>query len=123
MIAKSPQEAVELLDKAFNEADVETILAFYDDAAVVVTEPGHIARGRAELRSFFEGIVSNGSSVKQLKSYTLEADGIALFLSRWSLGNESTVRTFVATSVFRKQSDGGWRALIDNAFGPSVLGD
>ena len=71
MIAKSPQEAVELLDKAFNEADVETILAFYDDAAVVVTEPGHIARGRAELRSSFEGIVSNGSSVKQLKSYTL----------------------------------------------------
>jgi ketosteroid isomerase-like protein len=124
MIAKSPQEAVELLDKAFNEADVDTILAFYEDAAVVVTEPGHIARGGAELRNFFKQIVP-GSSVKQLEAYTLEADGIALFLSRWSLrrANEDTARTFVATTVFRKQPDGGWRALIDNAFGPSVLGE
>jgi ketosteroid isomerase-like protein len=123
MIAKSPQEAVELLDRAFNEADVETILAFYEDSAVVVTEPGHLARGGAELRSFFERIVRTGMSVKQLKTYTLEADGIALFLSRWSLGDESTTRTFAATPVFRKQSDGGWRALIDDSFGPSVLGE
>ena len=125
MIAKSPQEAVELLDKAFNEADVETILTFYEDAAVVVTKPGHLARGRPELRNFFERIVRAGSSVKQLKTYTLEADGIALFLSRWSMdgGNEGAARTFVATTVFRKQPDGGWRALIDNPFGPSELGE
>jgi ketosteroid isomerase-like protein len=123
MIARSPQEVVELLDRAFNEGDVETILAFYEDAAVVVTEPGRVARGSAELRNFFGRIVRSGSSVKQLKTYTLEADGIALFLSRWSLHNEndSAVRTFFATTVLRKQPDGGWRALIDNAFGPSVL--
>lgn len=83
MIAKSPEEAVELLDKAFNEADVETVLAFYEDAAVVVTEPGQVARGNAELRNFFERVVRAGLSAKQLKTYTLEADGIALFLSRW----------------------------------------
>ena len=125
MIAKSPEEAVELLDKAFNEADVETVLAFYEDAAVVVTEPGQVARGNAELRNFFERVVRAGLSAKQLKTYTLEADGIALFLSRWSLHTEqeSTARTFVATTVFRKQPDGGWRALIDNSVGPLVLGD
>jgi ketosteroid isomerase-like protein len=125
MIARSPEEAVELLDRAFNEADVEAILAFYEDAAVVVTEPGHLARGSAELRNFFERIVGSGSSVKQLKTFTLEADGIALFLSRWSIhrANEGAARTFVATTVLRKQPDGGWRALIDNAFGPSVLGE
>jgi ketosteroid isomerase-like protein len=125
MIAKSPQEAVELLDRAFNEGDVESILAFYEDSAVVVTEPGKVARGSEELRSFFERIVRTGSSAKQLKTFTLEAEGIALFLSRWTLHRqiEDVERTFVATTVFRRQPDGGWRALIDNAFGPSVLGE
>lgn len=123
MIARSPGEAVEMLDKAFNEGDVETLLSFYEDAAIVVTEPGHLARGRSELRTFFNRVVRSGMSAKQLKTYTLEADGIALFLSRWSLqvGTEDAQRTFVATTVFRKQPDGGWRALIDNSVGPSVL--
>jgi ketosteroid isomerase-like protein len=29
----------------------------------------------------------------------------------------------VATTVFRRQRDGGWKALIDNARGPLILGD
>jgi ketosteroid isomerase-like protein len=125
MIAKSPQEVVELLDRAFNEGDVEMLLAFYEDAAIVVTGPGQVARGSAELRDFFERVAQAGLSAKQLKTFTLEADGIALFLSRWSLHNEAenTDRAFVATTVFRRQPDGGWRVLIDNSFGPSVLGD
>lgn len=125
MIARSPEEAVEMLDKAFNECDVETLLSFYEDAAVVVTEPGRLARGRSELRAFFNRVVRSGMSAKQLKTYTLEADGIALFLSRWSLqvGTEGAQRTFVATTVFRRQPDGGWRALIDNSVGPAVLED
>jgi ketosteroid isomerase-like protein len=124
MTATSPQETVELLDRAFNEGDLEPLLSFYENAAVVVTEPGQVARGTVELREFFTRIMCAGVSAKQLKTYTLEADGVALFLSRWSLqtGNDGTERTFIATTVFRKQSDGGWRALIDNSFGPLVLG-
>ncbi|WP_035356601.1 YybH family protein [Edaphobacter aggregans] len=127
MIAHSPEHAVELLDRAFNEGDIETVLGFYEEAAVVVTEPGKLARGTQELRSFFDRVMRSGSSAKQLKTHVIEADGVALFLSRWTLhiGNESSNaddRTFIATTVFRKQSDGGWKALIDNSLGPLVLG-
>ena len=125
MIAKSPEGAVELLDRAFNAGDVETLLEFYEDEAVVVTQPGHVARGREELKEFFGRVMQSGMSARQHKTYTLEADGIALFLSRWSLqrGHGDGEQTLVATTVFRRQSDGGWRALIDNSFGPSVLGE
>src|ERR1700743_399177 len=125
MLAKSPQEAVELMDKAFNEGDVETLLSFYEDAAVVVTEPGYVAKGSAALRKIFEQVVRPGASAKQLKTFTLEADGVALFLSRWTLQNEtkSAAQSFIATTVFRRQPDGGWRVLIDNAYGPLALGD
>jgi uncharacterized protein (TIGR02246 family) len=126
MVAKSPEHAVELLDRAFNEGDVDTLLALYEDAAVVIPEPGKTARGKAELRDFFEHAVRAGSSARQLQTHVIEADGVALFLSRWTLharGSDPAVssRAFVATTVFRKQQDGGWKVLIDNPLGPLVL--
>ena len=60
---------------------------------------------------------------RQLQTHVAEADGIALFTSRWSLsvaGGEPQV--FFASVVLRQQPDGGWKALIDNARGPLILG-
>jgi ketosteroid isomerase-like protein len=127
MVAISPEQAVELLDRAFEEKDLETVLSFYEDSAVVVSEPGALRRGKEELRILFERAMQMGSSAKQLKSWTIEADGVALFLSRWELrveaeGREPSVRNFVATTVFRRQADGRWKILIDNPVGPLVLG-
>ena len=125
MFAANPEDAVELLDKAFNEGDLATVLSFYEDNAVVITEPGKSARGKEELKDFFEGIMQAGSSAKQLKTHVIEADGIALFLSRWTLEvKDASVpsRTFTATTIFRRQQDGGWKVLIDNPLGPLVLG-
>lgn len=126
MAASSPEHAVELLDRAFNEGDLDAVLSFYENAAVVVAEPNRIVRGAIELRSFFEGAIRSGHKAKQLKIRVIEADGVALFLSRWILipnnaGQEAETRTFVATTVFRKQPDGAWKALLDNPFGPLLL--
>ena len=127
MIPDSPEHAVELLDRAFNAGDLDAVLGFYEAAAVVVTEPGKLARGREELRNFFQQVMGSDTSAKQVKTHVIEADGLALFLSRWTLrrgdGNpDATSQTFVATTVFRKQPDGTWKVLIDNPLGPLVLG-
>lgn len=126
MIARSPEHAVELLDQAFNQRDIETVMSFYEDEAVVVTGPGKTVRGRAQLLGFFELAMKSGASATQLKSHVFEADGVALFLSRWTLeykessGKVST-RKLVATTAFREQPGGGWKVLIDNSLGPLVL--
>jgi ketosteroid isomerase-like protein len=122
MQIEKPELLVEQLDKAFNEGDLEALLAFYEETAVVVVEPGQTACGVVELRAFFSRILQTGLSARQLKTYILQADGVALFVSRWILKGDPE-RQFVATSVFRKQQDGGWKVLIDNPFGPAVLGD
>lgn len=124
MLAASPEQAVELLDQAFNAGDLETVLTFYENAAVLVTEPGKVARGTGELREFFSAAMRSRAYAKQLKTTVLEADGVALFLSRWTLSmkGQDTQRTFVATTVFRKQADGSWKVLIDNSLGPLILG-
>jgi ketosteroid isomerase-like protein len=127
MITDSPEHAVELLDRAFNEGDLDAVLGFYEEAAVVTTEPGKLARGSEELKNFFEQVMGSGNSAKQLKTHVIEADGVALFLSRWTLhtanaNSEARSQTFVATTVFRKKPNGTWKILIDNSFGPLVLG-
>lgn len=127
MIPNSPEHAVELLDRAFNEGNIEAILSFYEESAVVVaTDPPRLLRGSAELRSFFAGAIGSNLVAKQIKTRVIEADGVALFVSRWSLSprnhdSAAATRTFVATSVFRRQSDGTWKILIDNPFGPQLL--
>jgi ketosteroid isomerase-like protein len=124
--ARSPEHAVELLDHAFNNGDLDAVLSFYEDAAVVVAEPSRTIRGKAELRTFFASAMRSGISARQLKTRVLEADGVALFLSRWTLTSgagqpDTEPRTFVPTTVFRRQPDGSWKALIDNPFGPLLL--
>ena len=106
MIANSPAHAVELLDRAFAQGNLHAVLSLYEDAAVVITEPGKAARGTAELRSFIARALQSGSSAKQLRTQVIEADGVALFLSRWVFQVKGAAeRTFTATTVFRKQPD------------------
>jgi uncharacterized protein (TIGR02246 family) len=122
MIARTPEHAVELLDQAFNQGDLEAVLRLYDDAAVVIPMPGTQARGLQELRTLYQRFLRPGITAKQIKTNVLEADGIALFTSRWTLNMEGQPpQAFIATTVFRQQPDGGWKALIDNARGPEIL--
>jgi uncharacterized protein (TIGR02246 family) len=122
---RTPEETVLALDDAFNRGDLEAVLGFYDDQAVMVM-PGRLARGKAELRQAFQEIMASHATVKQERTFALEADGLALFISRWTLIRTApgdTPRHFVATAVFRKQPNGDWRCLIDNSAGPAVLGE
>ena len=125
--ATDPGHAVELLDAAFNQGDLEAVLGFYEEgAAVIAAEPIRLIRGATELRGFFELAMRIGMIAKQLKTRVIETEGVALFLSRWSLApknpdSKQPAQTFHATSVFRKQADGSWKLLIDNPLGPLLL--
>jgi len=122
----SPELVVELLDHAFNDGDLDGVLSFYEDAATVVASPTNLLHGRAQLTTFFEASLRSGIRAKQLRTRVFEADGIALFLSRWIVlpkdaGQNEAGRTFFATTVLRKQPDGAWKVLIDNPFGLAAL--
>ena len=121
-IARSPEHAIHILDRAFNEGDLESIMNFYDEAAVVVPQPGIEARGKAAIRDMYARRLQPGVLARQLKVRVLEANGIALFISQWSLalpGRDES--TFTSTTVLREQDVGGWKVLIDNPQGPAIL--
>jgi uncharacterized protein (TIGR02246 family) len=127
MIARSPLEAVELLDEAFNRGDIEAVLEFYEDGAVVVAEPDRLATGKTEIRQAYQWILSHlKGTARQEKTYVIETGDIALFTSRWSYTGVTSdgspvSRESYASVILRKQSDGGWRIVVDNSWGPAVL--
>jgi ketosteroid isomerase-like protein len=45
MLKITPLQAVLDLDDAFARKDIEAVLSFYEDSAVLVIEPGRLARG------------------------------------------------------------------------------
>jgi len=123
---ESLDNVVEDLDAAVNRKDLETVLSYYEENAVLVMEPGRVARGISEIRGFFKVVFDMNISAKQTSTYVLQAEDIALFTSKWIANGtlpsgESFTNENVATSVFRKSDKGQWRMIIDNSFGPAVL--
>lgn len=127
MIAQSPDKAVELLDEAFNRGDLEAVLDFYEDDAVMVAEPGRLACGKDEIRAIYQWIFANiKGTAGQEKTHVIEAGDIALFTSKWNFsgvaaGGGSVSRESFASVVLRKGRDGGWRVVVDNSWGYAVL--
>ena len=121
-IATSPEHAIQILDRAFNQGDLDTIMDLYDDAALVVPQPGVESRGKEAIREMYGRMLQPGMVARQLKTRVLEADGVALFISQWSLRQPGqTEKTFISTTVLRRQQNGGWKVFIDNAQGPAIL--
>lgn len=123
----TPEETVRMLDEAFNRGDVDGVVSFYEDGAVVTAGPTAIVRGAVEVRKFFEQVLQAGGKATELKTRVIEVDELALYLSRWTLeyrgsSGEELARQFSAISVMRRQATGEWKLVIDNAFGLMVLG-
>jgi uncharacterized protein (TIGR02246 family) len=128
MSKQTPLETIQLLDEAFNRGDIEAVLDFYEDEAVIVAEPNRLVTGKAEIRATYEWIFANiNGTAKQMKTHVIETGDIALFTSKWSfkgtlLSGESASKESYASVVLRRQDDGRWRIVVDNSWGHAVLG-
>jgi ketosteroid isomerase-like protein len=127
VFATTPLEAVKELDDALERGDLEAVLNFYEDDAVVVVvvEPNRLARGKKDLREFFTFIYahsqcsSDKDSCNRVKRYRL-------FISKWvfsgfDVNGQPFSREAIATCVLRKNADEKWRLVIDNSLGPAIL--
>ena len=126
MFATTPLEAVKELDDALERGDLEAVLNFYEDDAVLVVEPNRLARGKKDIREFFTYLFTLSPRARQIKTQVIESGDIALFISKWvfsgSDGNgQPFSREAIATCVFRKNADKKWRLVIDNSLGPAIL--
>jgi ketosteroid isomerase-like protein len=126
MIAATPSSAVRMADEAFNHADIDGMLAFYEEGARMLFGPNEILEGKAALRQALGQLSAMKLVARHDRSHVIEAGDIALWVSNWSVTGTSAdgspiCRSGSGSAVLRRGSDGGWRVAIENPWGAAAL--
>jgi uncharacterized protein (TIGR02246 family) len=122
----TPIDTVNKLTNALNRGDLEAAVALYEPNAVLVAQPGQVARGSAELRTALAGFIGLKPALRSLAQNVVEVGDIALYAGRWTLqGTDPSGKAITmggeSSDVLRKQKDGRWLVAVDNPWGAQVL--
>ncbi len=123
----TPIDTVNQLAEAINRGDLEAALALYVPNAVLVPQPGQLARGTTELRAALGRFIDLKPTLKFQAHSVIEVDDIAQYTSRWTLHGTDPSGQAIAmgsesSDVLRRQQDGRWLIAVDNPWGAQVLG-
>jgi uncharacterized protein (TIGR02246 family) len=119
-----PASAIRQLDRRFMSAaaskDAKTLAnAFYAADAVLMPPNAPLVKGRAAIQKFFQGLLDAGAAGVTLKTTKIEADGRLAYgrgtysFSRPGPDGNLTRDIGKYVVVYRRQKDGGWRAIAD----------
>ena len=122
----TPIDTVNKLTNALNRGDLEAAVALYEPNAVLVAQPGQVARGSAELRTALAGFIGLKPALRSLAQNVVEVGDIALYMSRWTLqGTDPSGKAITmggeSSDVLRRQKDGRWLVAVDNPWGAQIL--
>lgn len=117
--SSNAQNAIRQLDadfmKAANGKDAAGLVnRFYADNAVLLPPGSPAVEGRGAIQKFFQGFIDAGATNVTLDTTTIESSGdLAYGRGRvtFSMGGKTEVGKYVV--VYRRQSDGSWRAIAD----------
>lgn len=121
-----PARTVARLMEAINAGDLDVAVALYEKDAVLVAQPGALARGTADLRGALAGFVAMKAKLETKAERVIEAGDIALYVGRWSLqgawpDGAPIAMSGESTDVLRRQKDGSWLIALDNPWGAQIL--
>src|SRR5215831_18109721 len=126
MLATTPREAVDLADAAYNRGDLEGMLAFYEEGAILLFAPGQLVSGKAAIRELLKTLLPANPVAKHDRSHVIECGDLALWTSAWSVTGTRPDETPISQTgrgsvIFRLGTDGGWRVVVENPWGSAVL--
>jgi len=121
-----PIDTVNQLRDAINREDLDGAVVAYAPDAVLLVQPGQIARGSAQVREALAGFIALKPTLTSEAQEITEAGDVALYIGRWNLrGTDPTGKSVVmageSADVLRRQKDGRWLIALDNPWGAQVL--
>ena len=123
MPASEPEQMHGLFEQAFNAGDIEALMALYEPDAALVPQPGAIAEGAVAIRESLRWFLDRGGRISLETKLVLRVGDLAYLANRWSLAGgtmpDGSPAELGATTaeVARRQPDGTWLYVIDNAWG------
>jgi uncharacterized protein (TIGR02246 family) len=122
MPATTPEQIHRMFETAFNDNDLDGLMALYEPDAVLVPQPGSVARGTEEVREALQRYLALEGRITLDTKLVVTVGDLAYLSNTWSLdgtGPDGHPVTLGATTaeVARRQTDGTWRYVIDNAWG------
>ena len=113
-------------DAAITAEDFDRLMEFYAEDAVLVIEPGRLARGKDQIRSAFVAIAKhfkNDLRVTQGAAQVIEGSVTALVIMETVLETPTSSEPILrrATYVFASGEEGRWLCTVDNSYGTDLL--
>ena len=131
MPAHRPEDVHRLWTQAFDQGDVDAVMALYEPGATLVAQPGEEpVRGTEAIREALNGLLSMFAGEPKFELRFGKAfeggDDLALLLSRWTMtgsgqDGDPLELSGQTADVVRRQPDGSWRIAIDNPFGDASI--
>jgi uncharacterized protein (TIGR02246 family) len=126
MAATTPEQVHRVFEDAFNAADIDGLLELYEPDAALIAQPGSIAHGPEQIRAALQGFLALKGRITLETKLVVTVGDLAYLSNAWSLsgtgpdGNPVTLGAATA-EVARRQADGTWRYVIDNAWGDQAV--
>jgi uncharacterized protein (TIGR02246 family) len=127
-MSTNPEQLHRQFEEAFNAGDLDGLLALYEPDAALIPEPGVVVHGRDEIGSALQGYLDVGGTIKLDTKTSVVVDDLAYLINRWLLTGTDPDGTplemgSLTAEIARRQEDGSWRFVIDNAWGDLAAGE
>lgn len=123
---KNVFSTIEKMVSAFEQKDIEGVLATYEEDAIVMFEPQKPIQGKEALRAIFTQFTGM-NPVYTFSGHEIYISGdIATHIAPWSMvghlpDGSKIEQSGLSIAVLRKQPDGKWLMIQDNPSGQYLL--
>jgi uncharacterized protein (TIGR02246 family) len=122
MPATTPEQIHRLFQDRFNAGDLDGLMELYEPDAALIAQPGSVAHGGERARAVLQGFLALKGRITLDTKLVVTVGDLAYLANTWSLsgtGPDGSPVVMGATTaeVARRQADGSWRYVIDNAWG------
>ncbi|MFF0739315.1 YybH family protein [Streptomyces sp. NPDC004111] len=126
-LAERPEEVPAVFAARFNSGDARALAQVYEDAAVLVPQPGTPVTG-PDVRTANSRLQQLGVPISVRPRHVYRNGDLALLIVDWTIAGTGPDGLPVhvegtATDIARRGPDGRWRYAIDNPFGTARAGE
>lgn len=115
MPAQKPEDLGQLFSQAMKAGDLDAVLALYEPGAAMPDRQGGVHTGTDALRQGMAPLATMKPDITIETERVIIAGDIALSHHRWSMAGPAPM-SGRAVDVARRQPDGTWLMVIDDAF-------